>query len=73
MYLQNKTVLFLGDSITEGVGVSAPEKNYVSVFRELSGANVVNYGVSGTRIAKTRHPSEDAGWDQCFLLRADDM
>lgn len=73
MYLQNKTVLFLGDSITEGVGVSAPEKNYVSIFRELSGANVVNYGVSGTRIAKTRHPSADAGWDQYFLLRADNM
>lgn len=32
MYLQNKTVLFLGDSITEGVGVSVPEKNMFPSF-----------------------------------------
>ena len=52
MELQNKTVLFLGDSITEGVGVSAPDKSFVSVFGRLTHANTVNYGLSGTRIAK---------------------
>lgn len=52
MEIKGKNVLFLGDSITEGVGTSSPENNYVSVFQRLSGANVFNYGVSGTRLAK---------------------
>ena len=52
MELQNKTVLFLGDSITEGVGVSAPDKSFVSVFGKLTHVNTVNYGISGTRIAR---------------------
>lgn len=73
MNLRNKTVLFLGDSITEGVGASSPDKNYVSVFKKLSGANVVNYGVSGTRIAKQRIPSQNTIWDQDFLVRTDEM
>ncbi len=73
MNLQNKTVFFLGDSITEGVGVSTPEKNYVSVFAELSHAVVRNYGISGTRIAKQRNPSENPAWDQDFLSRVEQM
>lgn len=73
MKLQGKTVLFLGDSITEGVGASSPEKGYVSVFKELSGAHVVNYGIGGTRIAKQRKKSECAVWDQDFIMRVDEM
>ena len=55
MNLKNKTVLFLGDSITEGVGVSSADYNSVSVFQGLCGANVVNYGIGGTRIAKQKN------------------
>lgn len=73
MVLQNKTVLFLGDSITEGVGASAPDKNYVSVFQRLSGANAVNYGIAATRIAKATVPSADPQWDRDFLMRVDEM
>ena len=73
MELQNKTVLFLGDSITEGVGVSAPDKSFVSVFRKLTRANTVNYGISGTRIARKSVPSACANWDMDFLMRVDDM
>lgn len=36
MELKNKKVLFLGDSITAGTGVSSPEKCYVSVFGKIS-------------------------------------
>lgn len=57
MILKNKRVLFLGDSITEGVGVSSPEKCYVSVFGKMSGAIVKNYGIGGTRIAKQTRKS----------------
>ena len=72
MELKNKTVLFLGDSITEGAGTTAPEFNYVSVFSRLSGANVVNYGIGGTRIARQTVKSNER-WDHDFVSRVDDM
>lgn len=53
MEVKGKTALFLGDSITMGCGTSEIEKtSFVSVFGAISGANVINYGVSGTRIAR---------------------
>ena len=73
MELQNKTVLFLGDSITEGHGTSSPEHNYVSVFSRLSGATCVNYGIGGTRIARQTVPSENSRYDLDFVGRADEM
>ena len=54
MELKGKSIFFLGDSITEGVGASEYDKSYVPVFAELSGANVKNYGISGSRIARQR-------------------
>lgn len=51
MKLDGLTINFLGDSITEGVGASAPENNYVAVFGRITGAKVQNYGISATRFA----------------------
>lgn len=73
MELHGKTVLFLGDSITEGVGASSPEHGFVSVFQRLSGAVTVNYGIGGTRIAKQRKPPVCAEWDRDFIGRVDEM
>lgn len=73
MELQGKTVLFLGDSITEGHGTSCPENNYVSVFGRISGAKVVNYGIGGTRIARQTNPSPNPIFDGDFVKRVDDM
>lgn len=73
MILKNKRVLFLGDSITEGVGVSSPEKCYVSVFGKMSGAIVKNYGIDGTRIAKQTRKSDNPRWDMDFISRVDEM
>ena len=73
MNSKNKTVLFLGDSITEGVGVSSTDNNYVSIFQRLCGANVVNYGKGGTRIAKQKITSECPQWDCDFLDRVEEM
>lgn len=73
MHLQGKTILFLGDSITQGCGASTPENGYVSVFQRLSHAHVVNYGISGTRIARQKNLSENSDFDQNFLQRADTM
>ncbi len=53
MNLQGKKINFLGDSITEGVGTSAPEHIYLYVLaREAGLAEARNYGISGTRIAR---------------------
>lgn len=73
MELKNKKVWFLGDSITEGAGVSSPEKCFVSVFGKISGAEVKNYGIGGTRIAKQKNKSENERWEQDFLSRVDNM
>lgn len=73
METQNKKILFLGDSITEGVGASCVENGYVSVFGKISGADVRNYGISGTRIARKKHPSKNPRCDLDFVQRVDDM
>ena len=57
MELQGKKINFLGDSITEGVGTSAKENIYLNVLaREAKLAEVRNYGISGTRIARQTRP-----------------
>lgn len=73
MELKNKKVLFLGDSITEGTGASSPETCYVSVFGKISGAEVKNYGIGGTRIARQRRKSVKERHDKDFLSRVDGM
>ena len=73
MELKNKKILFLGDSITEGVGASSPDKCYVSVFGKLSGAEVKNYGIGGTRIAKQSKISLSEESDRDFMSRVDEM
>lgn len=62
-------ILFLGDSITEGVGASSPETNYVSLVGKKTGHEVINYGVSGTRIARQKRVSASTKWDYDFRLR----
>lgn len=73
MELQGKKVNFLGDSITHGTGASCNENCYVSVFGRISGAEVRNYGIGGTRIARQKTPTEPV-WDNGdFVMRADGM
>ncbi len=73
MELKGKRVAFLGDSITEGSGASEKQYNYVSQFALLSGAQVDNFGVSATRIARRRIPHENPSWNDSFLDRAERM
>ena len=72
MELKGKNIFFLGDSITEGVGASEYDKSYVPVFAELSGANVKNYGISGSRIARQKARTDNP-YDKDFVERADEM
>lgn len=52
MDLKDKKINFLGDSITEGVGTSSPERIYLNLLKEKVGlAEARNYGISATRYA----------------------
>ncbi len=73
MNLQGKKVAFLGDSITEGVGASCAQNKYVEVFAQKTGAQIKNYGISGTRIAKQNSVSSFPEWDNSFIQRAEIM
>lgn len=51
----------LGDSITEGIGASSPDKAYPAILKKLTGAHVNNYGVSGSRITDIESPYTNPG------------
>lgn len=74
MELTNLKINFLGDSITEGVGASAPEFVFHQVLkRSCDLKEARNYGISGSRIARQIHPSADTRMEQDFCLRASQM
>ena len=66
---------FLGDSITEGTGVTDRTNcrydNRLAAMCRLSAVN--NYGIGGTRLAHQTHASEKPRYDLCFCGRAYDM
>lgn len=72
MILEGKTVAFLGDSITEGAGVSdiANCRYDNRLAKEFGFKKVYNYGIGGTRIAHQSKPSETPRYDLCFCGRA---
>ncbi|HPJ02868.1 MAG TPA: SGNH/GDSL hydrolase family protein [Candidatus Limiplasma sp.] len=73
MDLNNKSIVFLGDSITEGTGTSNPSMVYWRVLETLTGAVCYGYGIGGTRIAKQYTPSQEPKWDRHFSSRVDEM
>ena len=74
MELKGKKIVFLGDSITEGVGTSHISHVYWNVIGQRTGAEVHGYGISGTRIAPQRFPTVERPWeDQYFASRVDEM
>ncbi len=75
MKLEGKIINFIGDSITEGVGVKDIENNrYDNVLkRECKLKETHNYGVSGSRIAHQIRPSDNPRQDLLFCGRAYDI
>lgn len=75
MELSGKKINFLGDSITEGVGASAPDKVYHQVMLRKYGLSAArNYGISGTRYARQIAPTTDAPtFDLDFCQRYAEM
>lgn len=75
MELKGKIFDFLGDSITEGVGVTDRENNrYDNILKRQFGLKATyNYGIGGTRIAHQSKPSVKPRHDLCFCGRAYDL
>ena len=74
MELKGKKMVFLGDSITQGVGTSAIEHVYWNQIAQRTGALCFGYGISGTRIAvQQRVPSPEPSHDLYFGSRVEDM
>lgn len=75
MELKGKIIDFLGDSITEGVGVTDIENcRYDNRLRKTYGLEKnYNYGIGGTRLAHQSKPSEKPRHDLCFCGRAYDL
>ena len=72
MKLEGKIIDFLGDSITEGTGVTnVAENRYDNIIcREYGLKARYNYGIGGTRIAHQMKPSDKPRYDLCFCGRA---
>lgn len=73
MNLIDKKIAFLGDSITEGVGVSKIENVFWKRVAERTGAKAYGYGVGGTRIAPQHNPDSNAIMGQFFGSRVTGM
>lgn len=74
MELKNKVIDFLGDSITEGVGVENIETSrYDNIMKTKYNLTVYNHGIGGTRIAHQIKASEYPRHDLCFCGRAYDL
>lgn len=69
MELKSLKINFLGDSITQGTGASEKTLCYVNRFAAMTGAEVRNYGIGGTRIARRKVPHENPVFDQDFCGR----
>lgn len=75
MELKNLTINFLGDSITEGHGTTAPCMVFHQIIKDkYNMKHAYNYGVGGTRIARQIVPTkESTKFDLTFELRSEIM
>lgn len=73
MEMLGQKIDFLGDSITEGVGVSRAENRFCDLLSSEYGILTVNHGISGTRIARQKTPSVYPDHDKDFISRVDDL
>ena len=66
-------IIFLGDSITEGCCATSVENRYLNIVGKRLSADVVNYGISGTRIAPQKERKDPPDFDKDFLFRSDEV
>lgn len=72
MDIKGAKINILGDSITEGAGVTTEER-FTDLLASRYGAITRNYGIGGTRIAPQHQPSQEAQYDLDFLMRAEQL
>lgn len=74
MNLKGKKLVFLGDSITEGVGVSDINNTYWKLFERNDGCEVRGYGIRGRRIAEQQVKNKiDPSCDDNFRCQIPEM
>ena len=73
MQLKDKKVVFLGDSITEGVGVTSVENRYTDVFKAISECEIFVDGISGSRIAPQKDADMSIRQNKHFSSRVPDL
>ena len=73
MDLKGKKIVFLGDSITQGIGVDDKTKIFTCQIADKTGAICYNHGIGGTRIARQTEPSLSDLWDLDFVSRVDEL
>lgn len=71
MDLKNKTILFLGDSITEGHGTTSAEMRFTDIVAKNLGANFINDGIGGTRYARQHNYDPETKYDKDFCMRTE--
>ncbi len=74
MELKGKKAVFLGDSITQGVGCSSPSQIYLNLLADRAElCEAKNYGISGTRFARQRSGSDEPTFDNDYCRRVEDL
>lgn len=73
MELKGKKIVVLGDSITQGVGVSKEENFFVNRLAKMGECTVVNHGIGGTRIAKQINKYSPEFDDKDFCIRVEQL
>ena len=74
MKLEGKIIDFLGDSITEGAGLTDMNDRYDNVLkRKYNPKATFNHSIGGSRLAHQQKPSEKPRYDLCFCGRAFDL
>ena len=73
MNLRNLKINFLGDSITEGHGVTDVSGRFTNLLADNYGVIARNYGIGGTRIAIQKTPSACPRHDLYFIGRVAEM
>lgn len=72
MQLKGKKLVFLGDSITQGIGTSDEKYIYWQRLGAAEECVVKGYGISGTRIARQQRPGNEPH-EEYFGLRVPKM
>lgn len=73
MELNGLKIDFLGDSITEGHGVTRAEYRFADRLAAQYGILAVNHGIGGTRIARQKTPSQHPDHDKDFISRVNEL